>query len=89
MKKKAGVMKMSKEVDNVNSPSHYRQHKFEAIDEMVIVMGVDAVIAYCKCNAWKYRNRAPYKGKFEEDNAKADWYLNKAKELQEGKIWQG
>ena len=76
------------EADNVNHPQHYKQHQFESIDEMVIVFGVDSVIEFCKCNAWKYRGRAPFKGTFEEDNAKADWYLNKAKELQEGKIWQ-
>lgn len=74
--------------DNVNQPEHYKQHKFECIDEMVIVFGVDAVINFCKCNAWKYRNRANHKGNPEEDNKKADWYLNKAKELQEGNIWQ-
>ena len=74
--------------DNVNHPEHYKQHKFETIDEMVIVFGIDAVITYCKINVWKYRARAQYKGKPEEDNAKADWYLNKAKELQEGKVWQ-
>lgn len=69
--------------DMVNSPSHYRQHKFESIDEMIIVFGEEAVYYFCICNAWKYRNRAPYKGKQEEDNKKADWYLTKAKELKE------
>lgn len=78
---------MSK-VDNVNSPAHYLNRKFETIDEMVIVFGPEEVISYCKCNAWKYRARANHKGKCEEDLAKSDWYLNKAKELQEGKLWQ-
>ena len=76
---------MNKQPDNVNHPSHYKQNKFESIDEMVIVFGVDSVIEFCKCNAWKYRGRAPYKGNPKEDNAKADWYLNKAKELQGGR----
>lgn len=76
------------QIDNVNQPNHYKQHKFECIDEMVIMFGVEATINFCKCNAWKYRARAPYKGNAEEDNKKADWYLNKAKELQEGKLWQ-
>ena len=79
---------MTNKPDNVNQPEHYKQHKFQTIDEMVIVFGADAVITYCKINAWKYRARAQYKGKPEEDNAKADWYLNKAKELKEGKLWQ-
>lgn len=74
--------------DIVNSPSHYLKNKFESIDEMVILFGVDAVISFCKCNAWKYRNRAPHKGNPKVDNQKADWYLSKAKDLQEGKIWQ-
>ena len=69
------------EQDMVNEPPHYKQHAMECIDEMVEVFGVEAVKAYCKCAAWKYRYRAPYKGKFEEDNAKADWYLKKLSEL--------
>lgn len=71
-----------KEDDMVNEPPHYKQHEMECIDEMVVVFGVSAVIDYCRCAAWKYRYRAPYKGKFEEDNKKADWYLKKAKELE-------
>ena len=69
--------------DVVNNPSHYKQHKFECIDEMIIVFGPETVYNFCICNAWKYRNRAPYKNKFDEDNEKADWYLEKAKELKE------
>lgn len=69
------------ESDMVNEPPHYKQHAIECIDEMIIVFGVEAVKSYCKCAAWKYRYRAPYKGKFEEDNAKADWYLKKLSEL--------
>lgn len=70
--------------DMVNQPQHYKQHAMECFDEMVQAFGVDAVMAYCKCAAWKYRYRAPYKGKFEEDNAKADWYLKKLSELSAG-----
>jgi len=72
-------------MSNVDHPSHYNQHYFETIDEMVIVFGIDATIEFCKINAWKYRSRAPYKGNPEVDNDKADWYLRKAKELQEAK----
>lgn len=67
--------------DMVNQPPHCKQHATECFDEMVQVFGVEAVKSYCKCAAWKYRYRAPYKGKFEEDNAKADWYLKKLAEL--------
>ena len=69
------------EYDMVNEPPHYRQHAMECFDEMVEVFGVEAAKSYCKCAAWKYRYRAPYKGKFEEDNAKADWYLKKLAKL--------
>ncbi len=71
--------------NNVDHPSHYNQHYFETIDEMVIVFGVDAVIDFCKINAWKYRSRAPYKGSADTDNAKADWYLQMAHKLQKEK----
>lgn len=69
--------------DPVNQPQHYKQHMFECIDEMIIAFGPEATHSYCICNAWKYRNRAPYKGTFDEDNKKSDWYLAKAKELKE------
>lgn len=74
--------------DMVNEPQHYKQHAMECIDEMVEVFGVEAVKSYCKCAAWKYRYRAPYKGKFEEDNAKADWYLKKLSELDAASIFE-
>lgn len=73
------------ESDMVNEPPHYRQHAMECFDEMVEVFGVEAAKSYCKCAAWKYRYRAPYKGKFKEDNAKADWYLKKLSELDDEK----
>ena len=76
-------VKHMKDNSKVNHPEHYNKYLFECIDEMVILFGVEAVIAFCKCNAWKYRERAPYKGNPEQDNEKADWYLNKAKELEE------
>lgn len=74
--------------DMVNQPSHYKQHDMECFNEMLSVFGVAAVMAYCKCAAWKYRYRAPYKGKFEEDNAKADWYLKKLSELDAASIFE-
>ena len=74
--------------DNVDHPSHYTQNKFESIDEMMIVFGQEAVYYFCICNAWKYKSRAPYKGNFEEDMKKADWYLTKAEEIKEEDLWQ-
>lgn len=66
---------------NVNHPQHYNQSKFETIDEMAIVFGLEATYSFCICNAWKYRSRAPYKDNLAEDMKKSDWYLNKAAEL--------
>ena len=65
--------------DNVNHPQHY-QGKNECIDVMVAMFGVDAVIAFCKCNAYKYRFRAQAKNGA-EDIAKAEWYESKLIEL--------
>ena len=47
------------------------------------MFGKQAVIDFCKCNAWKYRYRADFKGNKEEDYKKADWYISKAKELED------
>lgn len=73
----------AKEESAVNHPSHYNQCQFEAIEEMIIVFGRDAVIDFCRINAWKYKTRAPFKGKLDDDLKKADWYINKVKELSE------
>lgn len=63
------------ESEMVNNPPHYMQHERECIVEMVILFGWEAVEGFCKCNAWKYRERAPYKGSQERDDKKADWYI--------------
>ena len=47
---------------------------------MLLIFGKKAVIDFCALNAWKYRYRAMNKGKC-EDLKKADWYINKIKEL--------
>ena len=69
------------EVDMVNQPPHYtRKNAMECIDEMEFLFGTEAVIWFCKCNAWKYRYRSADKNGA-EDIAKSDWYMNKAVEL--------
>lgn len=68
--------------DRVNHPSHYNNGGMETIDEMVLLFGLSETKAFCKLNAWKYRARAPYKNG-EEDMMKANWYLQKYKELKE------
>lgn len=67
--------------DVVREPQHYRHGTFEVIDEMIIVFGVEATMQFCRMNAWKYRARAPYKGKMEQDMDKANRYLEMAYEM--------
>jgi len=60
--------------DPVNSPDHYRAGGIECIDAMVQVFGDEAVRTYARINAFKYIWRHNYKGKPQEDLAKAAWY---------------
>ena len=71
----------NEEEDVVNHPNHYKANAMECIDEMVLVFGKEAVINFCKCNAWKYRYRSEHKNG-NEDLKKADWYIAKIKELE-------
>lgn len=66
----------------VNSPYHYNNCKVECIDAMISTMGFEAVMDFCKCNAFKYLWRHMDKNDH-EDILKANWYLNKYKELYE------
>lgn len=70
--------------DNVDHPSHYNSGKIECIDAMVESQGVEATKHFCICNAFKYIWRADKKNGL-EDIDKAIWYLNKYKELSDGK----
>ena len=65
----------------VNHPDHYNQGKYECIDEMIALFGVERVIGFCMCNIYKYKTRASHKNG-EEDMRKADWYMDKLLELQ-------
>ena len=66
----------------VDHPKHYNQGKYETIDEMIALFGVEAVKHFCMCNVYKYRVRAEYKGG-QQDIEKAEWYMTKLMELQE------
>ena len=81
-------MKESNEASNmIDHPDHYKHGAFETIEEMLLLFSKEEVIAFCKINAYKYKARAPFKGKFEEDLKKADWYLAKLKELERLDDW--
>ena len=75
---------MSKEFDVVNSPEHYTSGSVECINAMVETQGIEAVIGFCICNAFKYLWRHNLKNGI-EDIKKASWYLNKAVQLYEKK----
>lgn len=66
--------------DNIN-PSHYKDScSLECIETMLVAFGYEYVYYFCLINAYKYMWR--YKNKNgEEDVRKAEWYLNKAKEI--------
>lgn len=65
----------------VDHPSHYNQGKYECIDVMIDVFGVEDVKAFCKLNAFKYNWRSKQKNGV-EDIKKAKWYLEKYIELE-------
>lgn len=66
----------------VNHPSHYESGKFECIDVMLETQGVEAVMGFCVCNAFKYLYRHRRKNGV-EDIKKARWYIDKYVELAE------
>ena len=68
------------EFDVVTKPKHYASTSIECIDAMIETQGVEAVKAFCVCNAFKYLWRHNSKNG-DEDVKKANWYLNKAAEL--------
>lgn len=71
--------------DPVNHPAHYETGKFECIEVMIEVFGVEAVQNFCLCNAFKYLYRCDRKGKKLEDIKKSQFYVNKYIELEESK----
>ena len=69
--------------DNVNHPAHYEAStSIECIEAMELMFGEQAVYDFCLCNAYKYIWRHKNKNGL-EDLDKAEWYLNKASEMQE------
>ena len=70
---------------DVDHPSHYNHGGIETIDKMIKLYGIEKVKAFCELNAFKYRDRAGYKGSSDSaiarDINKALWYENKLNEL--------
>lgn len=74
MNKQPTVPPMPQVKEHVNHPAHY-SGPHECIDVMRAMFGDEAVKAFCRCNAFKYRFRAARKNG-EEDIKKAEWYEN-------------
>lgn len=75
---------MNENTEMIDHPSHYNTGKYECIDEMIALFGVEAVKDFCRCNAFKYRYRAGNKKgeSAEKDMAKCEWYVSKLMELE-------
>jgi hypothetical protein len=65
--------------DQVNSPSHYKQGRTEAIEviEDAVAGADDAVSGYLLGQALKYLLRMWHKGNSLQDAQKAEWYLRR------------
>ena len=70
--------------EDPTNPDYYKnQTSLECIEAMEIAFGRDAVIDFCRCNAWKYIWRWKNKnGKVDLD--KAHWYLSAAYDMLSG-----
>ena len=65
--------------DQVNSPSHYKQGRAEAIEviEDAVAGADDVVSGYLLGQTLKYLLRMWHKGNSLQDAQKADWYLRR------------
>lgn len=71
-------------MSNIEHPQHYNQEgKKECIVAMREKFGIRFTIEFCLGNCYKYLYRRGTKpdNSYEQDTAKAEWYLNYAKEL--------
>ena len=74
---KSDKRKIIQKHDNVNHPKHYEgSTSLECIEAMQIAFGTEAVIDFCKCNAFKYLWRYKNKNGI-EDLKKANWYCER------------
>ena len=73
------------ESDMIQNPPHYKQYSFEPIDIITeVVKEYPPEIGFHIGTTLKYLFRSPFKGKQQEDLAKAEYYLQRAnKELGE------
>lgn len=69
--------------DPVNNPPHYGTGKIECIDYLEDFLNKEEFTGYLRGNIAKYLHRWRYKNGL-EDLKKAQWYLNKLIETEEG-----
>lgn len=72
----------------METPSYYKVHKFECLEEMRLMFGIEAVKTFCKLNVWKYRYRDGNKPNTDDAN-KADEYISYLKFLEERSAYNG
>ena len=73
---------MEKLYDEVQSPEHYTSGDIQCIDAMIAAFGIESVMNFCCCNAFKYLWRHKKKNGLQDLN-KMEWYINKYYELKE------
>ena len=69
-------------MEEINHPDRYAGGKYECIEVMIDIFGVEFVKNFCVLNAFKYLWRHKQKGGT-EDIKKAVWYLNEYIKLDE------
>ncbi len=80
------IERMSKRLqvgDPVNHPSHYNQGGIETLDLIRLYLTPEEYKGYLKGNIIKYRERSQFKGNAEQDYAKAKFYYDEMKEVEE------
>ena len=77
--------------EQVNHPDHYNDYDVEVIEMMERVFGHEAVVNFCRLNAFKYRMRAGHKdgNSLEQDLKKERWYLNYIREHEQAPLIAG
>ena len=73
----------AEQYDEKGNAKHYKQGKYEVIEMMEMIWGLEATISYCEMTAFKYRMRIGHKEgqPLEQDMKKTRWYETKAAEL--------
>lgn len=74
------IIKAADVATDAINPKHYKTSKYECIDVMIDIFGVEAVKTFCKLNAFKYIWRTDNKNGV-EDIEKAQAYIDKYIEL--------